>query len=168
MLRASHKLPIIDQLKFLQNFYELEPAKFQNKTNGVTPRRWLAYCNPELSALITETLGTEKWITEAYLLEGLRKHADDKQLQAKWRAVKQEKKKRLAQKIQVVPCRVLRYLLCNGSTRRRLGCGGGGGGGGNKELLRTCCARQLQVTIFWSLVVVTNPLHTQGLPWCPT
>ena len=167
MLRASHKLPIIDQLKFLQNFYELEPAKFQNKTNGVTPRRWLAYCNPELSALITETLGTEKWITEAYLLEGLRKHADDKQLQAKWRAVKQEKKKRLAQKIQVVPCRVLRYLLCNGSTRRRLGCGGGGGGG-NKELLRTCCARQLQVTIFWSLVVVTNPLHTQGLPWCPT
>ena len=69
----------------------------------MTPRRWLAYCNPELSALITETLGTEKWITEAYLLEGLRKHADDKQLQAKWRAVKQEKKKRLAHKIKVGP-----------------------------------------------------------------
>jgi len=38
----------------MQDFYELYPEKFQNKTNGVTPRRWLAFCNPELAALITE------------------------------------------------------------------------------------------------------------------
>lgn len=85
----------------MQDFYDLAPEKFQNKTNGVTPRRWLAYCNPELASLITETLGTDKWITEAYLLEGLRKHADDKQFQAKWREVKLAKKERLAGKIKV-------------------------------------------------------------------
>ena len=88
-------------VSLLQDFYELAPEKFQNKTNGVTPRRWLAYCNPELASLITETLGTDKWITEAYLLEGLRKHADDKQFQAKWREVKLAKKERLAEKIKV-------------------------------------------------------------------
>jgi starch phosphorylase len=41
------------------DFYKLFPEKFQNKTNGVTPRRWLAMCNPELSALITKTLGND-------------------------------------------------------------------------------------------------------------
>jgi starch phosphorylase len=42
------------------DFYKLFPEKFQNKTNGVTPRRWLAFCNPELSSLITKKLGTDK------------------------------------------------------------------------------------------------------------
>ena len=42
------------------DFYKLFPEKFQNKTNGVTPRRWLAFCNPPLSALITKTLGSDK------------------------------------------------------------------------------------------------------------
>lgn len=42
------------------DFYKLFPEKFQNKTNGVTPRRWLAFCNPALSALITKTLGSDK------------------------------------------------------------------------------------------------------------
>ena len=85
----------------VQDFYDLTPEKFQNKTNGVTPRRWLAYCNPELATLITETLGSDKWITEAYLLEGLRKHADDKNFQAKWKDVKLAKKEKLAGKIKV-------------------------------------------------------------------
>ena len=85
----------------LQDFYDLTPDKFQNKTNGVTPRRWLAYCNPELASLITDTLGSDKWITEAYLLEGLRKHADDKDFQAKWKQVKLAKKEKLAGKIKV-------------------------------------------------------------------
>lgn len=40
---------------------QIFPSKFQNKTNGVTPRRWLAWCNPELSALITEALGSTEW-----------------------------------------------------------------------------------------------------------
>lgn len=85
----------------LQDFYDLTPEKFQNKTNGVTPRRWLAYCNPELASLITETLGGDKWITEAYMLEGLRKHAQDKQFQQKWKQVKLAKKEKLAEKIKV-------------------------------------------------------------------
>ena len=53
----------------LQDFYELSPKKFQNKTNGVTPRRWLAYCNPRLAALITETLGSADWIKHADKLQ---------------------------------------------------------------------------------------------------
>ena len=44
------------------DFAELWPRKFQNKTNGVTPRRWLAFCNPPLRQLITDTLGTDDWI----------------------------------------------------------------------------------------------------------
>ena len=63
----------------------------------------MAYCNPELASLITETLGGDKWITEAYQLEGLRKHASDKKFQAKWRDVKLAKKERLAGKIKVTP-----------------------------------------------------------------
>lgn len=50
-------------------FYELWPEKFQNKTNGVTPRRWLAMCNPALRQLITATLGSNDWITDLTLLQ---------------------------------------------------------------------------------------------------
>ena len=53
------------------------PKKFQNKTNGVTPRRWLAFCNLPLRNLINETLGTDAWISRLDLLEGLKSHADD-------------------------------------------------------------------------------------------
>jgi starch phosphorylase len=84
-----------------QDFYELMPEKFQNKTNGVTPRRWLAWCNPGLAALITETLGTDAWINDTTLLAGLRKHADDKGFHVKWRAIKHANKERLASKIKV-------------------------------------------------------------------
>jgi glucan phosphorylase len=68
----------------------------------VTPRRWLAWCNPKLAHLITETLGTDAWINETTLLAGLRKYADDKAFQAKWRAVKHANKERLSAKIKVV------------------------------------------------------------------
>ena len=85
----------------LQDFYELAPHKFQNKTNGVTPRRWLAWCNPGLAALITETLGTDTWPNDLNLLTGRRKHADDKEFQKKWRAIKHENKAKLAAKIKV-------------------------------------------------------------------
>lgn len=47
-----------------QDFVKIFPEKFQNKTNGVTPRRWLAFCNPELASLITETLGSDKWMKD--------------------------------------------------------------------------------------------------------
>ena len=84
-----------------QDFYEVMPEKFQNKTNGVTPRRWLAWCNPKLAALITETLGTDAWINETTLLAGLRQYADDKAFQAKWRTVKHAAKEKLSHKIKV-------------------------------------------------------------------
>ncbi|CAF5110182.1 unnamed protein product, partial [Rotaria magnacalcarata] len=58
-----------------KDFYELSPEKFQNKTNGITPRRWLLLCNPALFDLITSKIG-EKWITN---LSQLRKFVNDQQ-----------------------------------------------------------------------------------------
>lgn len=71
-----------------KDFYEVWPHKFQNKTNGVTQRRWLAFCNPPLRSLITDMLGTEGWIKELTLLEGLRKFADDSEFYKRWEEVK--------------------------------------------------------------------------------
>lgn len=75
-------------------FYEVFPEKFQNKTNGVTPRRWLAFCNPPLRDLITSTLGTDAWINELDRLRELREHADDPELQRRWQEVKDANKAR--------------------------------------------------------------------------
>eukprot|EP01025_Chloroclados_australasicus_P057892 TRINITY_DN723_c0_g1_i1.p1 TRINITY_DN723_c0_g1~~TRINITY_DN723_c0_g1_i1.p1 ORF type:complete len:919 (-),score=118.15 TRINITY_DN723_c0_g1_i1:357-2993(-) len=75
---------------------EFDANKFQNKTNGVTPRRWLAFCNPALTDLITETLGTKEWIKDMTLLQKLKPLADDEQFQAKWQEVKMQNKRRLA------------------------------------------------------------------------
>jgi glycogen phosphorylase len=80
-------------------FVEIFPKKFQNKTNGVTLRRWLAYCNPEQSALITEALGTDAWVKDASLLAALKPFAEDAAFRARWRAVKQGNKARLASRI---------------------------------------------------------------------
>lgn len=51
-----------------RDFVDLWPHKFQNKTNGVTPRRWLAFCNPALADLITRTLGSDAWVNNLSLL----------------------------------------------------------------------------------------------------
>ncbi len=59
-----------------RDFYELWPEKFNNKTNGVTQRRWLARCNPALRELISETIG-DGWITDLEQLRGLAAHVDD-------------------------------------------------------------------------------------------
>lgn len=75
------------------DFYKLWPTKFQNKTNGVTPRRWLSFCNPELSAVITKWLGSEEWITDLDKLAGLAKFADDEALHAEWREAKMGRKR---------------------------------------------------------------------------
>ena len=75
-------------------FYELFPERFQNKTNGVTPRRWLAFCNPPLRDLITFTLGTDAWINDLGRLRTLAEHADDQAFQAKWQEVKRTAKLR--------------------------------------------------------------------------
>lgn len=78
-----------------RDFGELWPGKFNNKTNGVTQRRWLAACNPGLAGLVTEALG-DGWITDLHQLQGLREHADDAGFQQAWRHVKQSNKEQLA------------------------------------------------------------------------
>ena len=75
-----------------KNFHEIFPHKFQNKTNGVTQRRWLAFCNPGLRELITEALGTEDWVKDLTLLTGLRAFVDDPEFREKWVEVKQNAK----------------------------------------------------------------------------
>jgi len=77
-----------------RDFYELWAHKFNNKTNGVTPRRWLAGCNPELAALITETIG-DAWITDLSELKKLAPYAEDAPFRKKWRDIKVNNKQRL-------------------------------------------------------------------------
>ncbi len=78
-----------------KTFYELWPEKFNNKTNGVTPRRWLGFCNPELSELINNSIG-EGWLTNLDQLELLKPMASKKPFQKKWMTVKKHNKARLA------------------------------------------------------------------------
>ena len=80
----------------LPEWYELYPERFQNKTNGITPRRWIALCNPELSAEITRLLGSEAWITDLTQLKQLEKYADDKAQLDRFAEIKSAKKKALA------------------------------------------------------------------------
>ncbi|MCX7068653.1 MAG: glycogen/starch/alpha-glucan phosphorylase [Methylococcales bacterium] len=82
------------QQGLFNDFYQLWPAKFNNKTNGVTPRRWLAMCNPELAELITDTIG-DGWVTDLSLLQKLTPYADDKAFRARWYQVQQDAKQRL-------------------------------------------------------------------------
>jgi len=91
---ALHSEIVKDEV--FNDFYKLWPQKFQNKTNGVTPRRWLAWCNPELSALITKKLGSDAWIRDLDQLEGLLKFADDEKFQKEWTAAKMANKVALA------------------------------------------------------------------------
>ncbi|MDJ0773053.1 MAG: glycogen/starch/alpha-glucan phosphorylase, partial [Mastigocoleus sp. MO_167.B18] len=86
------------QQDVLRDFYELTPEKFINKTNGVTPRRWLLLGNPRLSNLITEKIG-EAWITNLDELRKLEQFADDPQFRQTWREIKQANKQDLAEYI---------------------------------------------------------------------
>lgn len=79
----------------MRDFYELYPDKFNNKTNGVTHRRWLAYANPELSSLINDTIGS-RWIKEPERLVDLMDHVDDPQVQERFLEVKKQRKQILA------------------------------------------------------------------------
>lgn len=78
-----------------KDFASLWPAKFNNKTNGVTQRRWLAACNPKLADLINAKVG-DGWVTDLSQLEQLKPLADDPAFQNQWREVKQANKARLA------------------------------------------------------------------------
>lgn len=75
----------------LKNFYDLYPKKFNNKTNGITFRRWLLYCNPRLTNLIEELIGPG-FKKDAMKLEGLLKFEDDEDVLAKIRRVKHQNK----------------------------------------------------------------------------
>jgi starch phosphorylase len=78
-----------------RDFYELWPHKFNNKTNGVTQRRWLLMCNRGMSRLISDHIGDD-WITELSQLKQLAALADDKNFRKQWHEQKQINKQRLA------------------------------------------------------------------------
>lgn len=79
----------------LKEWYEIYPERFQNKTNGITQRRWLALCNEELSGLITSLIG-DGWIKDLSELKKLEKYADDESVLLKFMSIKAEKKRQLA------------------------------------------------------------------------
>ncbi|MCL2387040.1 MAG: glycogen/starch/alpha-glucan phosphorylase [Defluviitaleaceae bacterium] len=76
----------------LRDFNEIYPDKFNNKTNGITPRRWIAKCNPGLTKLITNTIGTDDWISDLSQLTNLKPHATDASFQENFMAVKRSNK----------------------------------------------------------------------------
>ncbi|WCJ25628.1 Glycosyl transferase family 35 [Euphorbia peplus] len=80
-------------------FYKLWPEKFQNKTNGVTPRRWIHFCNPDLSKIITDWTGSQDWVLNTEQLAELRKFAENEDLQTQWRAAKRSNKMKVVQLI---------------------------------------------------------------------
>ncbi|MDO5125733.1 MAG: glycogen/starch/alpha-glucan phosphorylase [Ruminococcus sp.] len=80
----------------LKDWYEIYPDRFQNKTNGITQRRWLALCNAELSALITRLLGNNDWVKNLDELAKLKKYADDENVLREFIAIKNKKKHELA------------------------------------------------------------------------
>jgi glycogen phosphorylase len=82
-----------------RDFYELWPEKFTNKTNGITPRRWLKQCNPELSSLITDKIG-EKWVNTLSELKDLDKFAGDKAFVREFAKIKKNNKVRLAEYVE--------------------------------------------------------------------
>ena len=79
----------------LGDFHALWPDKFRNKTNGVTPRRWIALANPRLSGLVSEAIG-DGWITRLEELAKLEPYAQDTGFREKWRAVKRANKDEFA------------------------------------------------------------------------
>ncbi|MCI8797972.1 MAG: glycogen/starch/alpha-glucan phosphorylase [Dorea sp.] len=80
----------------LKDFYQLMPQKFNNKTNGITQRRFLMHGNPLLADWVTEKIGTKDWITDLSLMSGLKKFADDKEALKEFMEIKYKNKERLA------------------------------------------------------------------------
>lgn len=79
----------------LKDFYEMWPRKFSNKTNGVTPRRWMVLSNPKLSQLITEHIG-DGWVKDLSRLKALEPLADNPDFRSRWREIKHFNKQGLA------------------------------------------------------------------------
>lgn len=98
---ALHSQLLIQGL--FRDFYELWPHKFNNKTNGVTPRRWIAHCNPGLSRLVSEKIG-DGWVADLQLIGNLAGYAGDQEFCRLWHEVKQANKQRLARLVQAKCC----------------------------------------------------------------
>ncbi|MBI4676680.1 MAG: glycogen/starch/alpha-glucan phosphorylase [Elusimicrobia bacterium] len=99
---ASHSVNGVSELHsellkktLFKDFFELWPERFNNKTNGVTPRRWLLESNPKLASLITEAVG-DGWQTDADRLSGLMAKRDDQGFRESWGRVKRQNKESLA------------------------------------------------------------------------
>ena len=90
----------IIQNETLNIWYKVYPEKFNNKTNGVTPRRWITLANPELSAFLTKHLGTSDWIKYLLKLEDLEKFKNNPEVLAEFAEIKKRKKAELAEYIQ--------------------------------------------------------------------
>ncbi len=80
----------------LKDWYGLYPERFQNKTNGITQRRWLALCNKKLSALVTRLTGNDDWIKDLDRLAQLKKYAEDESVLREFMTIKETKKRQLA------------------------------------------------------------------------
>ena len=82
----------------VKDFYEFSPEKFNNKTNGITPRRWLKMCNPELSEHISAKIG-DKWVKDLDEIKKIEKFSTNAAFCKKWREIKHAKKEQLIQYI---------------------------------------------------------------------
>ena len=78
------------------DFYKIWPERFNNKTNGVTQRRWLSHCNPGLRNLLNETIGNQ-WETDLSAIEAIKPYSDDATFRESWKAVKLANKQRLSE-----------------------------------------------------------------------
>lgn len=78
-----------------KDFFQMMPERFNNKTNGITQRRWLLKCNPRLSELISGKIG-DRWATDLYEMKKLEPLATDRQFQEEWRKIKQSNKESFA------------------------------------------------------------------------
>jgi starch phosphorylase len=79
----------------LSQFHKLWPQRFSNKTNGVTPRRWIVLANPRLTSLLNETIG-EAWIRDLNELRAIERYVDDPSFRERWSAIKRANKEELA------------------------------------------------------------------------
>ncbi|KAJ4760082.1 hypothetical protein LUZ62_070457 [Rhynchospora pubera] len=94
---AIHSEIVKDEV--FNSFYQMWPQKFQNKTNGVTPRRWIKFCNPGLSDIITKWIGTDDWVLNTEKLSQLKQFAENEELHEEWREAKRTNKIRVASMI---------------------------------------------------------------------
>lgn len=95
---ALHSQLLREQM--FPDFDAFYPGRFRNKTNGVTPRRWVKECNPGLSALLDEVVGDDAWVTDLEKVRALEPLATDAGFQERWQQVKRENKVSLVEHLQ--------------------------------------------------------------------